>query len=173
MDFGRNSHRNTAFCVGVLLIMVFWFVPVCFAADAAEAGEAITQAELDLNVTYVQVAKADGAGADISGLLNALNSAGTYLSRANAAFNIGDYEGAKVLAMECSNTVAGVASEAANLGSYAQGVHDNMTFLAVFVAVFGVVFVIVFGFVGWRLLRRRYFRGILDKQPKVAVFCEL
>lgn len=170
MNFGRNKRRGAAVCVAVLLIMMVWLVPACFAVDAPEAGEAIGQADRDLIAAYVKVAEADDAGADVSELLNELNSAGTYLSRANAAFNAGDYEKASVLATDCSNSVKGVASEAAILKSYAQGVHINMILSAVFVSIIGVVLVIVLGFIGWSFLRRRYFKGILDKQPKVAVF---
>lgn len=173
MNFGRNRCRGAAVCVAVLLIMMVWLVQGCFAVDASEAGEAIGQAERDLTAAYVKVAEADGAGADVSVLLNELNSAGAYLSNANAAFKAGDYDSASVLAADCSNSVKGVASEAANLESYAQGVRSNMILSAVFVSVFGVFFVIFLGFVGWAFLKRRHFRGILDKKPKVVDLCEL
>jgi hypothetical protein len=170
VNFGRNRTRGTPICVVVFLVMLVWLVPLCFAVDASEAGKAIGQANQDLNAAYVKVAEADNAGADVSALMNELNSAGTYLSKANAAFKAGDYESASVLATDCSNSVKGVESEAANLESYARGAHDSMILLAVFVSAVGVVFVIVLGLMGWRLLKRRYFREILDKQPKVAVF---
>jgi hypothetical protein len=173
MNFGRNRRRGAAVCVMVLLVMVVWLVPACFAVDASEAGKAVGHAEQDLNAAYVKVAEADSAGADVSVLLNELNSAGTYLSRANAAFKAGDYENASVLATDCSNTVKGVANEATNLQSYAEGAHSNMILSAVFVSVFGVVFVIILGFIGWGFLRRRYFRGILDKQLRQRMSCEL
>jgi hypothetical protein len=173
MIFGGNRRRGAAVCVAVLLIMMVWRVQGCFAVDASEAGEAIRQAERDLTAAYVKVAEAAGVGADVSVLLNELNSAGTYLSRANAAFKAGDYDSASVLAADCSNSVKGVASEAENLESYAQGVRSNTIFSAVFVSVFGVVFVIFLGFVGWEFLKRRHFRGILDKKPKLVDFCEL
>jgi hypothetical protein len=170
MNFGRNRRRGAAVCVAVLLIMMVWLVHGCFAVDASEAGKAIGQAERDLTAAYVKVVEADGVGADVSVLLNELNSAGAYLSSANAAFKAGDYDSASVLATDCSNSVKGVASEAANLESYAQAVHSNMILSAVFVFVFGVVFIIVLGFVGWEFLKRRHFRGILDKKPKVVDF---
>jgi hypothetical protein len=170
VNFGKNRRGGVAVFVVVFLVMLVWLVPVCFAVDASEAGKAINQANQDLNAAYVKVAEADSAGADVSALMNELNSAGTYLSKANAAFNAGDYESASALATDCSNSVKGVESEAANLESYAQGAHDSMILLAVFVSAIGVVFVVVLGLMGWRLLKRRYFREILDKQPKVAVF---
>jgi len=173
MNFGRNRRGGAAVCVAVLLIMMVWLVQGCFAVDASEAGEAIGQAEQDLTAAYFKVAEADGAGADVSVLLDELNSAGAYLSRAKAAFKAGDYDGAIVLAADCSNSVKGVASEAANLESYAQGVRSNMVLSAVFVAIFGVVFVVILGFVGWEFLKRRHFRGVLDKKPQVVDFCEL
>jgi hypothetical protein len=167
MNFGKRKYRDAFVCVFMLLIMVIWFVPVCFAVDGSEASNAIDHAERDLNTAYAEVAEADSAGADVSALLNKLNSAGIYLSEANAAFNAGDYESAIALAGNCSNAVSGVAGEAANLGSSTEVAHFNAVLSAVVVSIFGVIIVAVLGFIGWRFLKRRYFREFLDKRPKV------
>ena len=167
MNFGKRKHRDAFVCVFMLLIMVIWLVPVCFAVDGSEAGKAIDQAERNLNSAYARVAEADSAGADVSVLLNELNSAGIYLSGANAAFNAGDFENAVMMAGNCSDAVSGVASEAANLRSYAEAAHSNTVLSAVFVSIFGLIIITVLGFMGWRFLRRKYFREFLDKRPEV------
>lgn len=167
MNFGNRKYRDAFFCLLMSLIILIWFMPVCFAVYGSEAGKAIDQAERDLNTVFAEVAEADKAGADVSMLLDELNSAGIYLSRANAAFNAGDFESAVVLAGNCSDAVGGVASEAANLKSYTEAAHSNAVLLAVLVSIFGVLIVMVLGFVGWRFLRRRYIRDFLDKRPKV------
>jgi hypothetical protein len=173
MNLEKNKRRGAVVCIAVVLIMVVWFVQGCFAADASDASDAIREAEKDLNEAYVKVAEADAAGADVSNLSNELNSAGAYLSSANAAFDVGDYDGALVLATECSNSIRGISDEAENLESYAKGVQSNTMFSAVFVSVFGVVSVVVLGFVGWEFLKRRRFKEILDKKPVGVDPCEL
>ena len=172
MNFGENKRRGAVVCVVVFLIIMVWFIQGCFAADASDASQTIRQAEQDLHEAYVKVADADAAGADVSELSNELNGAGAYLSSASAAFDAGDYDTAIVLATDCRNSVKGISSEAENLESYAKGVSSNALFSAVFVSVFGVVFVIIFGYVGWVFLKRRQFRGILDKKPVAVDFCE-
>jgi hypothetical protein len=167
MNFGNRRCKDVAVCVAMLLVMLIWFVPMCFAVDGSEASGAIDQAERDLNTAYIEVAEADSAGADVSVLLNELNVAWVYLSGANAAFNAGDFENAVMLAANCSDAVRGIASEAVNLTSYAEGAHFTAVLSAIFVSIFGVVFVVVFGLFGWRFLRRKYFREFLDKRPTV------
>ena len=168
MNFGKRKYRGAFICVFILLVMVIWFVPVCFAVDGSEVSKAIDQAERDLNTAFAEVAGAEVAGAGVSMLLSELNSAGIYLSRANAAFNAGDFENAVVLAGNCSDAVKGVANEASNLRSSAEEEHSNTMFWAVFVSVFGMVSVIVLGFLGWGFLKRRYSTEVLNKRPKVV-----
>jgi hypothetical protein len=173
MNLEKKKRRGAVVCIAVVLIMVVCFVQGCFAADESDASDAIREAEKDLNEAYVAVVEADAAGADVSNLSNELNSAGAYLSSANAAFDVGDYDGALVFATECINSVKGISGEAENLESYAKGVRSNTIFLAVFVSVFGVVSVVVLGFIGWELLKRRRFKEILDKKPVTVDSCEL
>jgi hypothetical protein len=167
MNLGNRKYKSAFVCVLMLLIMLIWLVPVCFAVDGSEAGIAIDQAERNLNSAYARVAEADSAGADVSMLLNELNSAGIYLSGANAALIAGDFENAVMMAGNCNDAVSGVATEAANLRSYAEATHFNAVLSAVFVSIFGVMIVTVLGFMGWRYLRRKYFREFLDKRPEV------
>ena len=168
MNREKNKRRSAVVCSAFVLIIVVCLVQGCFAADASDASDAIHEAEKDLNEAYVKVAAADAAGADVSNLSNELNNAGVYLSTANAAFDVGDYDGALSLATECSNSVKGISDEAENLESYAKGVHSNTIFSAFFVSMFGVVSVVVLAFIGWEFLKRRQFKEILDKKP-VAV----
>jgi hypothetical protein len=161
------------FFLVTLLIVEFVFTPACFAIDANAATQAINQAELDLDNAYVNVSVAADAGANVSALLDKLNSAGTYLSEANVSFTSGNYDKAASLAADCSTAVQGVAEEATKLRSYAEEEHINTVFWAVFVSAFGVFLVAILGFLGWGFLKKRYSREILKKRPRVVDIREL
>jgi hypothetical protein len=158
--------KNVAMCLS-LLILIITQLPACFAGSYDEASDAIKQADRDLGSAFVAVAEADSAGADVSALLNKLNSADSYLSRAYAVFSIGDYENSSLLATNCSDVVKGVADEAANLRLDVERAHSNVVILSVVASSVGAALVVVFGFVVWRVLVRRYLRKVLDMKPEV------
>jgi hypothetical protein len=168
MNSHRNIFRSTVVHATVFLIISVCFMPACFAIDATEASNAINKAEQDLNGVYVKVAEADSAGANVSALLNKLGNAADYLSEAWAAFSIGDYDTAIVLATKCSDAAKSVADEATHLGLSAEEARSNMILSIVVVSGVGIGLVLVFGFLGWRLLKRWYFRRVLDMKPEVG-----
>ena len=162
-----KSCRSIAVCLTVSMLLAVWLVPACFAVDAVEANTAIGQAERDLGSAYAVVAEAEGAGADVSVLLNKLGSAGDFLSEAYAAFRTGDYADANALAMECSSAVEGVADDAARLKTDAEAARSNRLLFAVVGSSVGLVLLVVFGFLGWKLLKRRYFKQVLGMKPQM------
>ena len=163
-----KSYRNVAVCLAVSVLLVVWLVPACFAVDAVEASGAIGQAERDLGSAYVVVAEAEGAGADVSVLLDKLGSAGDFLSEAYVAFRAGDYGNASLLAMECSHVVEGVAGDAARLKVDAERAHSDRLLLTATASGVGLVLLLVFGFFGWKFLKRWYFRRALDMKPRLG-----
>jgi hypothetical protein len=66
--------------------------------------------------------------------------------------------------MECSNAVEGVAGDAARLKTDAES--DRLLLSSVGSSV-GLVLLLVFGFLGWKLLKRRYFKRTLDMKPQM------
>jgi hypothetical protein len=162
-----KGYGSVAVCLIVAMLLAVWLVPACSAVDAVEASSAIGQAERDLGSAYAVVAEAEGAGADVSALLNKLGSAGDFLSEAYGAFRTGDYAGASALATECSNAVKGVADDAARLKTYAEAARSNRLFFTVLGSSVGLVLLAVLGFMGWTLLKQRYLRRALDMKPQV------
>jgi hypothetical protein len=142
-------------------------VPSCFATDAAEANNAISQAESDLDSAYVAVAQAESAGADVSALLNKLESASDFLSKANFEFMNASYATASALATECSASVAGVADDAAVLKMDSEREQSGRLFLSVVVSSLGLVLLLGFGLLGWKLLKRRYHDAALNMKPQL------
>ena len=160
---------NVAFCLVVFLLVIVLEVPVCHAVDSVEASEAITQAEMAWGPAYALVVEAEGVGANVSELLSRLDATLGLLSRAYSEFGSGDYDNASVLAFECRLAVEGVAGDAAALkADLERARNDKLIFSAAWSGV-GLVLVFVFGFLGWRSLKRWYFRMVLKKKPQVEV----
>ena len=167
MKCETKSCRSVAVCLAVSMLLAVLFVPVCFAVDAVEASGAIGQAERDLGSAYVVVAEAEGAGADVSVLLDKLGGAGDFLSEAYVAFRAGDYGNASLLAMQCTHVVEGVAGDAARLKADAERAHGDRLLLTATASGVGLVLLLVFGFSGWKFLKRWYSRRVLDTKPEM------
>jgi len=162
-----KGYRSVTICLTVSMLLAVWLVPACFAVDAVEASGAIGQAKRDLGSAYAVVAEAEGAGADVSVLLNKLGSAGDFLSEAYVAFRAEDYGNASLFAVECSRVVEGVAGDAARLKADAERAHSERSLLTAAGSGVGLVLLLVLGFFGWKFLKRRYFRRVLNMKPQV------
>lgn len=167
LKFADRRFVFVAGCVAVMFLFVVQFVPVCFAVGFDEAAEAMGRAERDLGSAFVAVAEAEGAGANVSVLLGKLDAAGVFLSEADAAFRVGDYESAFSSAAACSSAVEGVIGDAARLKVAAE-LNQKVAFVVTLVASgVGVAVISVCAFFGWIFLKRRYFRRVLDMKPEV------
>ena len=136
--------------------------PVCFAVDVDQARSNVSRAEQTLGSVYVQVADAAASGADVSGLLNKLDVAGSYLSGAFAALKNEDYEQALQKAASCENELTGLEEQAVSLKVEAKDASDFGLLESVIGSFIGLVLVIVLGFIGWRILKRTYLKRSLD-----------
>lgn len=161
------NRRGFAVCLTVSILLVVWFVPICFAVDDIEASSAIIEAERDLGSAYALVAEAEGSGANVSVLLRRLGSAGDFLSEAYFAFRAGDYGNASLLTIECKHVIEGVAGEATDLKAEAEKTYSNSVLLTASGSAVGLVLLLLLGFFGWKFLKRRYFRRVLNMKPQV------
>jgi hypothetical protein len=159
--------KKTAVALCLLILMIAQFTPSCFAVSFDEASEAINQADRDLRSAFSAVAGAEVAGADVSVLLGELESAGDFLSEAFVAFRTGDYENASLFAMECRNIVEGISEDGLRLKANAESAQRNKFFLTAAGSGVGLVLLLVFGYLGWRFLKRWYFRRLLSMIPQV------
>jgi len=163
-----NNCKSGAVCLFVLILAVIQFIPTGFAVSSDEAIDVLNVAERDLSSAFIMVAEAENAGADASQLLIKLGNAGNFLSEAYASFKSGDYDAASSLALECSNTIALIAGDAAGLKADAKKAYFDRITSTLVMSVAGVCLVLVFGLVGWRFLKRRYFKRVLDMKPKLV-----
>jgi hypothetical protein len=127
-----------------------------FAVDEAEAGAAVADAEERVVVCYRAVADADGAGANVTGLLGVLDEAGLLLSRADLAFMAGDFDSAFDFAVESQEALDGFVVEADALRDDAIQQRSWDFMVNVVGSVVGAAVVVFGSYIVWLWLKRRF-----------------
>lgn len=152
----------------LLLFLLFTLlVQACSATSKMETEQILAQAQDDLNIAYFAVAEAQGSGANISELLNKLKLAGNLLAEANNSYRIGDYAKAYSYAMNCSETLEGVADEAASLKAEAEETQQRMLLITAGFSAMALGILLIASFFGWKFLKKKHFRQILETKPEV------
>jgi hypothetical protein len=156
--FYKKKWKETALCLLLMVVIFSWFLPKCFCIDEVDASTAISQAEETVNLAYTRTTEAEAAGADVSLLLDKLDTAGVFLSQAHSAFRSKDFESAFSSALACIDAVDDVADVATRLKIDAEEARSNELLLTgVTLSIFVILF-LIFAFFGWRLLKRWYSR---------------
>jgi len=140
---------------------------VVWGSGRDEAVVRVGEADAALRGAFVAVVGAEGAGANVSGLLVRLNVAGGLLSSAVVAFQDGNYTLAVERAGDCVGLADGVLGDAGLLKADAVAHAGGWWVTVSFSAVGSVVFVGVLLLV-WRLFRRFYGERFLKSRPEVA-----
>lgn len=153
----------------VLFVLVVSIIAVDCVADAEEASLAVKRAEGVVDSAYRVVLEAEGAGANVSGLLFQLNRAGDLLAQASVSYRTGDFDGTVRSADLCSEIGEDVRGEAEGLKDLAvvQGAQRfRWTIIASFL---GVAIIVCATFVGWHIFKLRYYRRVSEMKPEVAL----
>jgi hypothetical protein len=156
--------RKSFVCFVVFILILSWFVHVCFA-DKAE--KALVDAENDLVSVYVAIGEAEKVGANVSELLVKLRFAGTLLAQAYNANRTGDYGKAYSFAIDCSESVDGIVDEALGLKLEAEKAYSGRLFMTTAVSSVALCVLFVSSLFGWRSLKKKYVERILGMKPKV------
>jgi len=105
-------------CVLVILCVLSWLVsvPLAFGVTEQESALAkISEAEDAVLSAYRAALEAERAGGNVSRLLVRLNEAGTLLSKAKHAYNVGDFNSAVSFANDSVSKLDGFVAEADRL----------------------------------------------------------
>lgn len=154
--------------VFTVLLGVSVIVMESCVAGAEEAGLAIERAEDVLVSAYRVVLEAEGAGANVSGLLFQLNRAGELLAQARVSYRAGDFDGAARSAGLCSEMGEGVRGEAEGLKNLAVVQGAQRFWWTLTGSVVGVTIIVCLSFLGWLIFKGRYHRRVLGMRPEVV-----
>lgn len=143
------------------------FTHTCLAVDKRSAEEALVNAESDLASAYGAVAEAERVGANMSELSDKLRSAGDLLAEANNTCRLGDYDGAYSYATNCSDTVEGIASQALDMKLEAEKTCSERLLFTATSSSIGLSALFVVSLFGWRALKKKYVKRVLEMKPEV------
>jgi len=145
------------------------FVSCIKGSDAEDVAlSAIASAESAMGLAYDAVLEAEKAGANVSGLLDALNEGAEALSKAYISNRVGNFDNAIYFADLCGDLIGGVEAEANELRDAAAVDRNQRLLLTSFGSVLAVVCIFCGGFFGWRFFKSRYHRRVLKMKPEVA-----
>ncbi len=131
-------------------------VTVCvFGADSSEAVATIAAAEARIIVCYDAVVEADDAGANVSGLTATLDEAGVFLSLAELAYTVGDFDSAVGNASLSQGLLHGFVAEAEALTEEAVQAYSWDFSVNVVGSSVGAGVVVCGGFAAWFLLKKK------------------
>jgi hypothetical protein len=152
-------------CVLVSSVFVLG-VPV--SGVEGEAVSAVEGAEAAVAEAFGAVWEAEGAGGNVSGLLDRLDVAADYLATARMCLRAGDSEGAVGNASLCVEALEGLVDDAVVLRASVVAESGQRFWMAISGSVVGVVAVVCGSFFGWRWFKKRYYARALTMKPEVA-----
>ena len=168
-DFSRRFFK--AFTLFLLVFIAFGLTlhhyPF-YACGGDEAYSAIHEADNLLQQAFVAVSEAKRSGANISGLLIKLDSAGNFLAEAQICYRNGDFEGAVYSANLSVQSVEGLVEEAEQLKALATAEYRQRSFQTMATSSLAVVAIVLGCAVVWRLFKQRYFEKVLKMKPEVG-----
>jgi hypothetical protein len=167
LEHGMNKPIVITFWL-LSVILAAMFLPVSFGASADDAKSSVSRAEYDLGLAFNLVAKAERKGANVSQLLNELVTANDMLSKADFAIRAGDYDTANSLAVDCGHIVENVVAQWAPLNANAETSSRNELLFTVIVSDVGLVLLLIFGFLGWKLLKKKYRKQVMRMKPRLG-----
>jgi hypothetical protein len=140
----------------LLMLAPLSFTAVCQGAGESDARAAVTEAQQRISTCYDAAADAAKAGANVTGLLSILDSAGAFLSKAELALQKGDFDTASTSVLQCGESLTGFEAVASGLKGSASNARSMDFAVNIVGSSVGAILVVVLGFVVWHLLRKKY-----------------
>jgi hypothetical protein len=143
----------------VLLVLCVLLLPClsvqCRAASETDAQSAVNEASQRIVTCYEAVVNASNAGANVSALLQVLNTAGNLFSRAQLALASGDFNSSYTLALQSQQTLDGFDAQATSQQNDAAHAGYTAFMVNVVGSVAATVAVLSGSFAFWTWLKKR------------------
>ncbi len=140
---------------------------IVVAAQTDEVAPKLQSVNSAFEEAFNAVLDAERAGANVTVLLNQLNTIADSLAQAEIAYRNGDAAAAEKIADSTFTIVLEVKSNAVSAENAAIATHQNGLWASVVVSTIGAVGLVVLLFSVWRLLKQRYVKNFLDAKPEV------
>jgi hypothetical protein len=188
MKTNPKQYQAPALTVLVLIILLLRYIPLevhsdvetraihighTFSNDSSElligvaqADASTDSAQLALITAYEALLQAEDVGANISAAVKSLNSASDLLAQSHNAFRQGRHVESLLYAQNSSQTSNRVYAEAKQLEASAKQQKNNSLLFTATVSSVSLVALFAASWFGWRTMKTRYVRNILDKTPR-------
>ena len=161
--------RQIAVLVVLVVLVSSVLVVGAAASEAADAAvAAVEEAEAAVAEAFGAALEAEGAGGNVSGLLERLDVATAYLATARMCLRTEDFEEAVGNASLCGEALEGLVDDAVALRASAVAASGQRFWMAMGESVVGVVVVVCGSFLSWRWFKKRYCARVLTLKPEVA-----
>lgn len=165
------NHKGFFVAALLVLALVAWCAGLQVASaqtTSASANLKLQEANNVVNAGFNALFAAEKAGANITSLLSQLNNAALLLGQAEIANRTGDYATAAARADSVVLAAQPVASQAELVQSQAETASQDALWLNIaFTFVDALIFLVIL-FVGYRWLKARYIKNILESKPQVT-----
>ena len=164
------EHFVKAIVSFLLVLMVLGsFLPNVLCVEMSdEASFRMGEAEKAVRQAFIAVLDAEGAGANVSGLMVELNEAGWFLAEAEIAYRSGNFSEAVRQADQCSVLVNDVMGEVLSLKSSALADGQRVFWWTFTFSLMGAFGFFTASCIVWVWFERVYVKKLLTKKPKVA-----
>ena len=155
-------------CVLFVLVSSVFVLGVAASDVGDEAVSAVEEAEEAVVDAYAAVLEAEGAGGNVSGLLDRLDVAAGYLAIASMSLRREDLEGAVGNASLCIESLEGLMGDAEALRDRAARASGQRFCMTISGSMVGVVVVVSGSFLGWNWFKKRHYKWALKRKPELV-----
>lgn len=155
-----------------LALPLFW-VSASGQTSETAAAAAIQEAEAGLTSAYAAMREAESFGANVSGLQERMNYAGSLLADAVMRFESKDFNGAVDSASLANESIHSLQHDAVILADLASAERGQLFSWTVAASTFGISLVVFAGFAGWKRVEKAFGRKFLKMKPEVCSNDEL
>jgi hypothetical protein len=162
MSFTKKVAGPAAFMLLLLLIGA-----VHGQVDEPDAAAALAEADWEVAVVFEGILDAEAVGADVSALLEELNTTCTLLATAHVYYAHGNFSGALVFAELTRDQLERLEAAVTALGHAAAMEQGRRLSSTVTASVVGAVLAPLVGVLGWRYVKAWFVRRMWKMKPEV------
>jgi hypothetical protein len=153
----------------LLLLLIAISCDFCFlSVKASNESDSISAANTSLNQAFSNVLAAQQEGANVTELLDRLNTAGAFLAQANNSYSAGNLSDVVANANSALSIAKQVNTDALLLKNESTAHSQNSAYLTVAFSISASVVLLVVLSLAWRYFKRSYMKKLPSLRPQGA-----